>query len=150
MRQLIHYPLSKLFIVLKYISIEAIRSNTFVEVAHVHCLFNVGCAKVCALTVVKSVLTDDHSVNPFFGCFVDGFEVLLDVSVDIIDDFIIDSGDLHDNGTRGLHSQYSLGCLVELLHVTTAKHLRKVVDVGCLPEFVDEFLLLRFMHRLSP
>ena len=123
MCQLIDCSLSELFVCLKCVTIEAIRTNSLVEVAHTHCLFNVICAKVCALTVVMSALTDDHSVGPFVWCLVYGFEVLFDVSVDIIFviyDLIIISCDLHDDGVRRFHSQHSLGCLVESLHVTAA------------------------------
>ena len=83
-----------------------------------------------------------YSITTYAWGFVDGFEIFLDVFVDIIlviDDFVHISGDLHDDGIRGLHSQHSLGCLVESLHVTTAKHLCEVVDVSGLPELIDEF-----------
>ena len=152
MRQLTHHSLLEQLIGLECVAVEAIRTNSLVKVALWHCIFDVINAKVLSLVAFIVALTDDHSISPFVWGFVDGFEVLLDVSVDIIlviNDFVRVSGDLHDDGVRGLHSQHSLGCLVESLHVTAAKHLCETVNVLFLPEFVDEFQFLRLMHRLS-
>ena len=142
MLQLTHHSLLELLIGLECVAIEAIGTNSLVKVAITHRIFDVINAKVLSLVAFVVILTDDHSISPFVWGFVDGFEVLLDVSVDIIlviNDFVRVSGDLHDDGIRGLHSQHSLGCLVESLHVTTAKHLCEVVDVSGFSELIDEF-----------
>ena len=136
------HSLLELLIGLECVAVEAIGTNSLVEVALSHCLFNVINAKMLSLVGFIVTLTDNHSISPFVWGFVDGFEIFFNVSVDIIfviNDFVHISGDLHDYGIGGLHSQHSLGCLVESLHVTAAKHLCEVVDVGGLPELIDEF-----------
>ena len=105
-----------------------------------------------SLVVFIVDLTDDHSVRPFVWGFVYGLKILFDVSILIIfviNDLILISGDLHDYGIGGLHSQHSFSCLVESLHISTAKHLCKVVNFLCLPEFVDKFQFLRLVLLLS-